>query len=68
MLEHLQYEQICEIAKGSSGVVLKCRVNETKQIVALKKILIENASEGVQCSVIREVALLKELKHDNIVR
>jgi serine/threonine protein kinase len=35
--------------------------------VALKKIRLEHADEGIPSTAIREIALLQELKHQNIV-
>jgi len=37
-------------------------------IVALKRIRLEQEEEGVPSTAIREISLLKELKHENIVR
>ena len=37
------------------------------QIVALKKIRLEHADEGIPSTAIREIALLQELQHENIV-
>ena len=37
-------------------------------MVALKRIRLEQEEEGVPSTAIREISLLKELKHDNIVR
>jgi hypothetical protein len=36
--------------------------------VALKKIRLENEEDGVPSTAIREIALLKEIKHPNIVK
>ncbi|KAB0400700.1 hypothetical protein E2I00_008326, partial [Balaenoptera physalus] len=41
---------------------------ETGQLVALKKIRLDLETEGVPSTAIREISLLKELKHPNIVR
>ena len=41
---------------------------ETGQIVALKKIRLESEDEGIPSTAIREIALLKELQHENIVK
>jgi serine/threonine protein kinase len=35
--------------------------------VALKKIRLEHADEGIPSTAIREIALLQELRHPNIV-
>lgn len=37
-------------------------------IVALKRIRLESEEEGVPCTAIREISLLKELDHPNIVK
>lgn len=52
---------------GTYGVVYKGRHKATGQIVAMKKIRLENEEEGVPSTAIREISLLKELQHPNIV-
>jgi serine/threonine protein kinase len=37
-------------------------------IIALKKIRLEQEEEGVPSTAIREISLLKELRHNNVVR
>ena len=37
-------------------------------VVALKRIRLESEEEGVPCTAIREISLLKELDHPNIVK
>lgn len=41
---------------------------QTGQILALKKIRLEAEDEGIPSTAIREISLLKELQHPNIVR
>jgi hypothetical protein len=36
--------------------------------IALKKIRLEQEEEGVPSTAIREISLLKELQHNNVVR
>lgn len=52
---------------GTYGVVYKGRHKATGQVVAMKKIRLESEEEGVPSTAIREISLLKELHHPNIV-
>nr|XP_016502962.1 PREDICTED: cell division control protein 2 homolog isoform X4 [Nicotiana tabacum]XP_016502963.1 PREDICTED: cell division control protein 2 homolog isoform X4 [Nicotiana tabacum] len=63
-----QYEKVEKIGEGTYGVVYKARVRETNEIIALKKIRMEQEDEGVPSTAIREISLLKEMQHANIVR
>jgi len=63
-----KYEKVEKIGEGTYGVVYKGRNKESGQTIALKKITLEQEEEGVPCTTIREIALLKELQHDNVVR
>lgn len=40
----------------------------TSEIIALKKIRLEAEDEGIPSTAIREISLLKQLQHPNIVR
>ena len=53
---------------GTYGVVYKGRHKATGQVVAMKKIRLESEEEGVPSTAVREVSLLQELKHPNVVR
>jgi len=48
-------------------VVYKAREKATGDFVALKKIRLEVEDEGVPSTALREISLLKELSHPNIV-
>eukprot|EP00824_Muranothrix_gubernata_P019246 TRINITY_DN38838_c0_g1_i1.p1 TRINITY_DN38838_c0_g1~~TRINITY_DN38838_c0_g1_i1.p1 ORF type:complete len:322 (-),score=80.93 TRINITY_DN38838_c0_g1_i1:82-990(-) len=63
-----RYQRIEKIGEGTYGVVYKARDRETQEIIALKKIRLEAEDEGVPSTAIREISLLKELQHANIVR
>ena len=63
-----KYEKIEVIGEGTYGIVYKARDTDTDQIYALKKIRLESEDEGIPSTAIREIALLKELQHPNIVR
>ncbi|XP_059649583.1 cell division control protein 2 homolog 1-like [Cornus florida] len=63
-----KYQLIEMIGKGGFGVVYKCRERATNKTVALKRIIFKDQDEGVPSSVIREISLLQELNHGNIIR
>uniref|UniRef100_A0A8C6SZB3 Cyclin-dependent kinase 1 n=1 Tax=Neogobius melanostomus TaxID=47308 RepID=A0A8C6SZB3_9GOBI len=62
------YLKIEKIGEGTYGVVYKGRHKATGQVVAMKKIRLESEDEGVPSTAVREVSLLQELKHPNVVR
>ena len=58
-----------KIGEGTYGVVYLAEDNlHDKRLVALKKIRLESEEEGIPSTAIREVSILRELKHDNIVQ
>mmetsp|Transcript_21512 Transcript_21512/g.54191 ORF Transcript_21512/g.54191 Transcript_21512/m.54191 type:complete len:309 (-) Transcript_21512:485-1411(-) len=61
------YERLEKVGKGTYGVVYKAR-DANGDIFALKEIGLEAEDEGIPSTAIREIALLKELQHPNIVR
>ena len=63
-----KYEKLEKLGEGTFGVVFKAKNNFTNEIVALKKIRKQQDEEGVPSSALREIALLKELQHVNIVK
>ena len=54
--------------QGTYGVVYKAKDRASGEIIALKKIRLEAEDEGIPSTAIREISLLKELQHCNIVR
>lgn len=62
-----KYEKLEKVGEGTYGVVYKARDRETNEIVALKKTRLEQEDEGVPSTAIREISLLRELTHENIV-
>lgn len=63
-----RYQKLDKIGEGTYGQVYKAKDKQSGDTVALKCIRLDNEEEGVTCTAIREVSLLKELKHKNIVK
>ncbi|KAL2776256.1 cyclin-dependent kinase 2 isoform 2 [Daubentonia madagascariensis] len=62
------FQKVEKIGEGTYGVVYKARNKLTGEVVALKKIRLDTETEGVPSTAIREISLLKELNHPNIVK
>lgn len=62
-----KYEKLEKLGEGTYGVVYKARDTTTNQIIALKKIRLENEEEGMPSTAMREISILKELNHPAIV-
>ena len=63
-----KYEKLQQVGEGTYGVVYRAKDVDTGDIYALKEIKLESEDEGIPSTAIREIALLKELQHPNIVR
>ncbi|OQS04041.1 cyclin-dependent kinase [Thraustotheca clavata] len=61
------YTIIDKVGSGTYGEVYKCQHKITKDIVALKKLRQEVEKNGFPITSIREMKILKQLKHPNIV-
>lgn len=57
-----------QLGEGTYGIVFQARDRETGEIVALKKIRADSWNEGVPATAMREISVLKEIQHPNIVR
>jgi len=60
------YTKLDKLGEGTYATVFKGKSRLTDNLVALKEIRLEH-EEGAPCTAIREVSLLKDLKHANIV-
>jgi cyclin-dependent kinase 5 len=62
-----KYELFEKIGEGTYGTVHKAKLKESGEVVALKFVRLDEDDEGVPSAALREICLLKELKHENIV-
>ena len=62
-----KYIKLDKVGEGTYGVVYKCKNKETQEFCALKKIRLENEDEGIPSTAIREISILKQMRHPNIV-
>jgi len=56
------------LGEGTYGVVYKALDKQTDEIVALKRIRLDIEDEGIPSTALREISLLRELNHENIVK
>lgn len=56
------------VGKGVFGQVLRCENRETKQSVALKVVRFDGKRCGIPQSIIREISILRDMDHPNIVK
>ena len=62
------FEKLEKIGSGTYGKVYKGRLKETGQIIAIKKMKIDIENEGIPSTALREITILKELNHKNILK
>lgn len=65
------YSKINQVGEGTFGKVYKAELKqkgEKSQLVALKRILLDNEKEGFPITAIREIMIMKRLNHPNILK
>uniref|UniRef100_A0A8D0DTZ3 Cyclin-dependent kinase-like 2 n=1 Tax=Salvator merianae TaxID=96440 RepID=A0A8D0DTZ3_SALMN len=62
-----KYEVLGLVGEGSYGMVMKCRNKENGRVVAIKKFLESEDDKMVKKIAMREIKLLKQLRHENLV-
>ena len=64
-----RYEYVSKLGEGSYGEVYKVNDKDRSLVVALKKVKFQgDKNQGIPQSSLRELAVLKELDHDNIIK
>lgn len=63
------FETLAQVGEGTYGQVYKARDLKTNEIVALKKVRTdhEHEREGFPITALREIKILRQLRHENIV-
>lgn len=61
------YERLNQIEEGSYGVVFRARDKQSGDIVALKKLKLDEEKNGFPITALREVYALMSCRHENVV-
>jgi len=61
------FEKLNRIDEGTYGVVYRARERITGEIVALKRVKLEQEREGFPLTALREISLLMALNHPNVL-
>ncbi|TFY80766.1 hypothetical protein EWM64_g3238 [Hericium alpestre] len=62
------YERLNAIEEGSYGIVFRARDKQTGDIVALKKLKLDEEKHGFPITALREINALMAARHENVVR
>ncbi|KAI3897165.1 hypothetical protein MKW92_010385, partial [Papaver armeniacum] len=62
------FDKLEQIGEGTYGLVYKARDVLTGKIVALKKIRMDKEKEGFPITAMREIRILKKLRHQNVIK
>lgn len=62
------YRKLENLGEGTFGVVTKAEKSDTGEIYAIKKIRGRASKTGQDQPTLREIMLLQELRHDNVIR
>lgn len=61
------YEKLNRIEEGTYGVVYRAKDKRTGEVVALKRLKLDEEKNGFPITSLREITTLLQLKHPNIV-
>jgi serine/threonine protein kinase len=67
MDRYQKIEKNAAVGEGTYGVVYKAKDKQTDSFVALKRIRLEVEDEGIPSTTLREISVLRQLRHPNIV-
>ncbi|KAK6624904.1 Cyclin-dependent kinase 10 [Polyplax serrata] len=62
-----EFEKLNRIGEGTYGIVYRAKDTKNDKVVALKKVRMEHEKDGLPVSGLREISVLLNCRHDNIV-
>ena len=63
-----EFEKLNRVGEGTYGVVYRARDTHTNELVALKRVRMEREKDGLPISGLREISILMQCRHENIVQ
>ncbi|XP_050398234.1 cyclin-dependent kinase 10 [Patella vulgata] len=63
----IEFEKLNRVGEGTYGIVYCARDTKSNKIVALKKMRMEKEKDGLPISGLREIDILLNIRHENIV-
>ncbi len=63
-----EFRKVRKIGEGTYGEVYEAIDTTNNRRVAMKKMRIENKDEGIPITALREMCILKHLRHENVVQ
>ena len=62
------FDALCSFSAGNYGSVYKAKdLHCNDEIVALKRIKLDEDDDGVPSTAIREISLLNDMRHENVI-
>ena len=62
------FEKLGQVGEGTYGNVFKARDRVSKEVFAMKKIKMDREKEGFPITALREIKLIKQMDHPNIIK
>ena len=63
-----RFEELEVVGDGAFGTVTKCRDRETGELVAIKRMKLDQEEDGIPPTTLRELSILRSVSHPNIVK